>query len=315
MVKSAVDRAQALEDKGDWDKALNAWLKVATEYPEFPVGKTHIETMLEPLRKRPNPLSPAEFREMRTSITEAAQLDVLAAMMLLADNTRESEPEAAFHWYSKAADRKHAPAMTQIGLMYSNTTLPGTPDLAKAVEFLTAAADLGDAPAKAALGDCYLKGKGVPKDEKRGLDLYREAAADGDMRAMNRLGDVLHTIGAEAVKNNQSGETYFAEAFQVFTTASKRGNLDALGNLAVLHLNGEGVPAPDHKKAATLFEQGAKGENPFCMWGLARCYEHGIGVSKNLLTARLWYKKAAEAGDRRAAEWCKQSGVLFTPKN
>lgn len=315
MVKSAVDHAQELEDKGDWDKALNAWLKLAKEYPEFPVGKTHIETMLEPLRKRPNPLSPSEFREMRAEITEAAQLNVLAAMMLLADNIREAEPEAAFNWYSMAADRKHAPAMTQIGLMYSNTTLPGTPDLVKAVEFLKAAADLGDAPAKAALGDCYLKGKGVPKDEKRGLEMYREAASGGDLRAMNRLGDVLRTIGAEAVKNGQSGETYFAEAFQVFTTASSRGNFDALGNLAVLYLNGEGVPEPDPKKAAALFDQGAKGDNPFCMWGLARCYENGIGVPKNLLTAQRWYKKAAEAGDRRAVEWCKKSGVTFTPRN
>lgn len=315
LVKSAVDRAQALEDKGEWDKALTAWLTVAKDYPEFPVGKTHIETMLEPLRKRPNPLSPAEFRVMREEITEAAQLNILAAMMLLADNIRDQEPDAAFKWYSMAAEKKHAPAMTQIGLMYSNVTFQGTPDLAKAVEFLNTAAELGDTPAKAALGDCYMKGKGVEKDEKHGLALYREAASEGDVRAMNRLGDILHTMGSEAVARNQSGEAQFSEAFQLFTKASERGNLDALGNLAVLYLNGEGVPKPDFPKAASLFEQGTKGENPFCMWGLARCYENGIGVGKNLLTAQRWYKKAAEAGDKRSAEWCKKNGVLFSPKN
>ncbi len=315
MLKAAINKAQEYEDKGDWDQSLNVWLHVAKEYPEFPVGKTHLETLLEPLRKRPNPLSPEEFQKMRPMIAEAAQLNVLAAMMLLADNIREQEPQSAFDWYTSAAGKGYAPAMTQLGLMYSNTTIPGTPDLAKAVEFLTAAAEKGDTAGKAALGDCYILGKGVPaKDEKRGLELYREAAAEGDVRAMNRLGDVLHTLGAEAVKNNQNGQAYFAEAFQHFTKASDLGSLDALGNLGVLYLNGEGVPSPDPKKAATLFEKGARAGNSFCMWLYARCVENGIGVGKNLLQAQGWYRKAAEAGDRRAADWCRKNSVPFTPK-
>jgi len=314
LVKAAIARAQEYEDKGDWDNSLNVWLQVAKDYPEFPVGKTHIETLLEPLRKRPNPLSPDDFRKMRPQIAEAAQLGVLAAMMLLADNIREQEPQAAFDLYTAAVAKDYAPAMTQLGLMYSNTTIPGTPDLAKTVQYLQAAADKGDTAGKAALGDCYILGKGVPaKDEKRGLELYREAAAGGDVRAMNRLGDVLRSMGAEAVRNKQNGDAYFTEALQHFNKAAELGSMDGLGNVAVLYLNGEGV-APDPKKAAGLVETGARGGSSFCMSLYARCLELGVGVDKNLLKAQGWYRKAAEAGDRKAAEWCRKNSVPYTPK-
>jgi TPR repeat protein len=314
LVKAATNKAQEFEDKGDWENSLSAWLHVAKDYPEFAVGRNHLETLLEPLRKRPNPLSPKEFLDMRAMITEAAQYGVLAAMMLLADNVREQEPQQAFEWYTTASSKGYAPAMTQLGLMYSNSTLPGTPDLVKAVQFLQAAADKGDSAGKAALGECYLKGKGVEKDEKRGLELYREAVAAGDVRATNNLGDALNRRGTEAVKNGQSGAADFAEAFELFTKASERGSLEALGNLAVLHLKGQGVPAPDQKKAAKLFEKGARGGNAFCMWGYASCLELGIGLDPNLLQAKSWYRKAAEAGDKKAVEWCRENSVTFTPK-
>jgi len=117
------------------------------------------------------------------------------------------------------------------------------------------------------------------------------------------------------VENNRSGDAHFAEAFQLFTKAAERGNLDALGNLGVLYLNGEGVPAPDDKKAAELFEKGARAGNPFCMRLFARCLEENIGVSRSLLQATNWYRKAAEAGDLGAADWCRKKAVPFTPKS
>ncbi len=313
MAQAAVNKAQEFEDKNDWDQSVKAWLQVAKEYPEFAVGRNHLETLLNKFRERPSPITPQEFREMRTLITEAAQLDVLSAMMLLADNTREQEPTTAFNWYSTAAKKEYAPALTQLGLMFSNSTVPGTPDLAKAVECFNLAAEKGDFAAKAALGDCYLMGKGVLEDKNRALELYREAVAGGDVRAMNRLGDVLHNLGADAVRKNLSGESHFTEAFQLFTKAYDRGSLDALGNLGVLYLNGEGTAA-DPKKAAGLFEKGARSENAFCMWLYARCLENGIGVGKNLIQAQNWYRKSAEAGDRRAADWCRKNSVMFTPK-
>ena len=307
LLKAEVATAESLEEKGDWEKSLAAWLQVARNFPESGVGRNHLETLLDHLRARPSPISTKEFLEMRPLITEAAQVDVLSAMMLLGDNLRESEPTIAFNWYSAATAKGYAPAMTQLGLMLSNGTGTGTPDLIKAVQCFQSAADKGDAAGKAALGECYLSGKGLPaKDERRALELFREAADAGDIRAMNRLGDCYaHGIG---------GKEDFEEAFRLFTKAAERGYLEALGNLGVLYMNGEGVPSPNPKKAAELFEKGGRSGNPFCMWLYARCLENGIGVGKNQLQALSWYRKAAEAGDRRAIEWCRKSAVPFNPK-
>ena len=310
MLQSAVNSAKALEEKGDWDKALSSWLQVAKEYPEFPVGKNHLETLLDHLRDRPSPISPAEFRDMRTMITEAAELDVLSAMMLLADNTRELEPQTAFNWYSAATAKGYAPAMTQLGLMLSNGAGTIVSDFAKAVQCFQAAAEKGDVPAKFLLGECYLFGKGVPaKDETRALELLREAAGAGDVRAMNLLGDSY--VRGIPGKLDSDPE----EAFRLFTRASERGSLEAGGNLGVLYINGTGVPAKDPKKAVSLFEKGAQGGNPFCMFLYAQCLENGLGVGKNMLQAQNWYRKSAEAGNKRAVDWCRKNSVPFTPKN
>ncbi len=306
-LKSEVIAAESLEEKGDWDKSLAAWLQVAKNFPESGVGRNHLETLLDHLRARPSPITAKEFLGMRMLITEAAQLDVLSAMMLLGENLRETEPAAAFNWYSAATAKGYAPAMTQLGLMLSNGSGTGTPDLVRAVQCFQAAADQGDAAGKAALGECYLSGRGVPaKDEMRALELFREASDAGDIRAMNRLGDCYaHGIG---------GREDFAEAFRLFTKAADRGYLEALGNLGVLYINGEGVPAPNPKKGAELFEKGARGGNAFCMRFYAQCLENGIGVGKNQLQATNWYRKAADAGDRRAIDWCRKNIPTFTPK-
>ena len=309
LLQSAVNKAKGLEEKGDWDKALSGWLQVAKEYPEFPVGKNHLETLLDHLRDRPSPISPAEFREMRTMITEAAELDVLSAMMLLADNTRESEPQTAFNWYSAATAKGYAPAMTQLGLMLSNGAGTIASDFAKAVQCFQAAAEKGDVPAKFLLGECYLFGKGVPaKDETRALELLREAAGAGDVRAMNLLGDSY--VRGIPGKLDSDPE----EAFRLFTRASERGSLEALGNVGVLYINGTGVPK-DPRKAVSMFDKGAQGGNPFCMFLYAQCLENGLGVGKNQMQAQNWYRKSAEAGNRRAADWCRKNSITFTPKN
>ena len=100
LKSAAIAKAQEYEDKGDWDNSLNVWLQVAKDYPEFPVGKTHLETFLNHLRDRPSPISFDEFKGMRDQITASAQMGILSAMLLLGDNLRKPEPKAAFQWFS-----------------------------------------------------------------------------------------------------------------------------------------------------------------------------------------------------------------------
>ncbi len=304
-LKTATSQAEALEEKGNWAPSLDAWLKIARDFPEFGVAKNHLETLLNHLRDRPSPISYEEFSAMRTQITEAAQLDILSAMLLLGDNLRTVEQKTAFKWFSAASEKGDATALTMLGFMYSKGGEIGKPDFAKAVECFQAAAEKGDIGGKFALGQCYVDGLGVAKDEKRGADLLKAAADGGDTRAMDILG-TCYTRGTGV-------KTDFAEAFRLFSRASDMGNLKATGNLGVLYMTGRGVPAANPKRAAELFEKGARAGDGSCMFNYAQCLDGGLGTAKNQLQAQAWFRKSAEAGDPRAADWCRQHGIPFSP--
>ena len=305
LLKTRIASAQALEEKGEWAPSVRAWLAVAREFPESGVGKNHLETLLNHLRDRPSPISFAEFTAMRAEIIEAAQIDILSAMLLIGDNLRTTEPETAFKWYTAASEKGDAVAFTQLGFLMETGVGEAKPDFVKAVKYFQTAAEKGEVGGKFALGRCYLTGRGLPaKDEKRGAELAREAAEAGDTRAMNLLGD-CYTHGNGVNKD-------FAEAFRLFTRASERGNLKAFGNLGVLYMTGRGVPATNPKKAAELFEKGARAGDSACMFNFAQCLDEGIGTARNSLQAQAWYRKAAEAGDDRAADWCRKHNLPFT---
>ncbi len=305
LLKTRIASAQALEEKGEWAPSVRAWLAVTRDFPESGVGKNHLETLLNHLRDRPSPISFEEFTAMREPIAEAAQIDILSAMLLIGDNLRKTEPETALKWYTAASEKGDAVAFTQLGFMMETGVGDAKPDFVKAAQYFQTAADKGEVGGKFALGRCYLTGRGLPaKDEKRGAELAREAAEAGDTRAMNLLGDCYtHGTGVK---------TDFAEAFRLFTRAADRGNLKALGNLGVLYMTGRGVAAANPKKAAELFEKGARAGDSSCMYNFAQCLEEGIGTGRNSLQAQAWHRKAAEAGDDRAADWCRKHSIPFT---
>ena len=294
MLTAGLADGEQLEAAERWPEALDTYLRLAKEYPESDTGRVHLEMMLGRITKLPKGLPPEAYAAMKDELAEAAQLDVVAAMMLIAETVREREPVTAFNWMSAAAAKGNIDALTQLGLMLSNGA-GCEKDLSKAVACFQEAAEKGDPAAKAALGECYLNGKGIAKDEKRAIELLREASDAGDVRAMNRLGDCNHK-GIGVPKN-------FDEAFRLFEAASKRGFPEAMGNLGVLYINGEGVSASE-TKAVELFQKAARAGHPHSMYLLAQCLDSGTGTGANKLQASGWYKKAADAGHKRAAEWC-----------
>ena len=290
--------------KGELEALLAASLKDAREHPDAPEKKLHLQTLLAGAPR----LEHAEFVKLRPLLTEAAEFGVPAAMMLLVEHLTSVEPVTAFNWCSVAAHEGYVPGVARLGVMLCGRTVPGTPDYEKAVQCFQYAVERGDAVAKAGLAECYLRATGVPRDLDRAIDLFRQACATGDTRAMNRLGDLLHTMGMNARKKGEPSAAFLAEAIQLFTKASGLGNYDALGNLGVITLNGEGVPV-DYKLAVTYFQEGARAGNPFCMFLYGRCLENGIGIPKDLIDGKFWYRKSAQAGNRQAEQWCQRNGV------
>ncbi len=47
------------------------------------------------------------------------------------------------------------------------------------------------------------------------------------------------------------------------------------------------------------------------MYLYARCFELGTGLEASPSEAAEWYRRAAEAGNRPAQEWCRQHQVKY----
>ena len=350
LANKALRNAEALEARQSTREALIAWLALARDYPEFGTGSNGLVQYIGLLRRRG--LQRAEFDDLRDEITQAAQLDVLAAMMLLGEQLRRSEPATAFAWYCAAAEKDDPVAMTEAGLM--SLEADGTPrDDGAAIYYLSRAADRDQPKAMSALGEYHLS-RGTEADAKRGAQYLKQASDKGDLVAMTTLGDCYHK-GTGVEKDDK-------EAFRLFSEAAKRGNAAAMRNLGVLYkMNAAPKGAGNSEKLAVeQFKAASEKGDALAMFFYALCLkEAGPGVKPNLTEAKmwfqkaaeplkemalrgklesmfyypaslgeideingakehleeakLWYRKAAEAGSSMAAEWCKLNRLPFTP--
>ncbi len=306
LLKASMVKADALEQKEAWPACLGAWLKIASDFPESDTAKVHLNAIIETLRTRPDDVNAREFSTLREPVTEAAKLDILAAMTFLGDMLLKAEPQTAFDWYSAASARGQVSATRQLGLLLSNGVGGGSDDLKKAFLCFQAASEKGDVVAKYLLGECYLRGKGVGRDETRAVEYLREAADAGNLYAMDLLGTCYHQgLGVEQD---------FKKALELLTRASERGYAVASGDLGVLYMKGDGLPKADPQQAVKLFLKGVAAGDGNCMYYYALCFESGMGVRANQLQAKKWYINAAQAGNRPAAEWCRKNGVDIPPK-
>jgi TPR repeat protein len=219
-------------------------------------------------------------------------------------------PEDRFQPSQNAANSEDPKALYELGIKYA-VGIPGavTRDMNKAVEYFRMAADKDYAPAKRELGECYLNGKGVPKDEAKGLKMLRGAAAAKDPGAMSRLGAYL--ARADSARPNSARKEDYQEAFALLSESRAMGDLDSLASLGAMYMNGyvPGLHDPDFKKGVALFAEGAHQGNMHCMYSYGLCLESGIGIKQNQLEAANWMRKAAGLGSKPAAAWCRAHSI------
>ena len=305
LATNARHNAELLEARQASREALSAWLRMAREFPEFDTGRVGVELLLSRLRSRPGGLTTKEFAAMRADVTEAARLGMNAAMMILGEELRATDPAQSFAWFCTAAQGGDPLAMTQAGLMLASGS--GTPmDSRKAVGYFAAAAEKNEPNGLTALADCYLNGDGVAKDEKRAVTLLQQAAEKGNARAKNLLGRCYHK-GLGTARDPR-------QAFRLFSEAAERGHPEALTNLGVLYITGEGTEKNEAKAFEKFRDASGKGDVN-AMYYLAGCYDGGLGTKPSTTAAKTWFQKAAEGGHAGAIEWCQANNVpLKSPR-
>ncbi len=145
-------------------------------------------------------------------------------------------------------------------------------------------------------------GEGVYKNSDRAVELWREAASQGDSESQYRLWHkeaelrnikVQYRLGSayyEGWGNNKHDET---KAIKWWQKAAKQGHITAQYNLGIIYSK-----AKDHKNALQCFNTVAKHTDKgnalviYAQYLLGIMYKNGEGCSQNYQKSRKWLKKA-----------------------
>ncbi|GEM_PF-95228 len=123
--------------------------------------------------------------------------------------------EAAFHWYTKAAEKGHAEAENNLGIYFLTGNSFVKRDEALAFKWFESSARHGFALAQCSLGDMFMQGSGCQKDQSKANDWYKLAANQGDGVASFKLG-MNRALGLGSKESELA-------AFMLFIEAKKKG--------------------------------------------------------------------------------------------
>jgi len=120
-----------------------------------------------------------------------------------------------------------------------------------------------------------------------GFSLYKQAAEEGNAKAMNALG-ILYSEGIGTGANQ-------TESYSWFKKATEAGYSRAWYNLALMQKNGKGTPQ-DYKKAYESYSKGAEINAYGCIYGKGVMHYKGLGCEQNYDKAFALFKTAVTQG-------------------
>jgi TPR repeat protein/tRNA A-37 threonylcarbamoyl transferase component Bud32 len=280
---------------GDWSTGIERYISLSSEYPESSVPRDKLENLISAIRSSKK-ITSSNFSEYQPDLEQAATLGSVQAMLLLGENTRQTDVNYALRWFEAAAAKGNNHGRVQAGLVLSNRKEEG--DAARAFEYFKAAADDGDSEGKFTTGESLYLGKGTTVDVPKALTLLQESAAMNEPRAMDMLGGHYRRA-----KDYQKARSYFEEAAQL-------GYIRSIVNLGVLYWQGEGV-AQNYQTAVSLFKKGAEHGDSYGMFFYSQCLADGKGVQKDFAGATEWAKKSAQSGNPLAIQWLQQKKISY----
>ncbi|HEX4534677.1 MAG TPA: tetratricopeptide repeat protein [Rhizomicrobium sp.] len=132
------------------------------------------------------------------------------------------------------------------------------------------------------------------------FDAGRYADAYNIFTSLSERGDIAATRNVALMLRKGLGvEKDPLKAMEVYERAADAGLSTAQADLGEMYLNGEGG-APDVRAAAHYLGLAAAAGHPIAQFHMGWLYENGTGVPKNMELATKLYQASAEAGDKDA---------------
>jgi TPR repeat protein len=174
-------------------------------------------------------------------------------------------------------------------------------DPAKSIELMRAAAEQGHADAIGGVGFFYINGITVEKNEKEAALWFRRGAEKGSAKSQFNLAKILleegKSTGEESAKKHNE---VISESLHWLKKSADQGFPDAALVYGSIFYFGEHGVDKDYEKAANYIKIAAEygiseAQNTF---GLMN--QLGLGMKKDIITAEMWFRKAALQGHLKA---------------
>jgi TPR repeat protein len=210
------------------------------------------------------------------------------------EETNAITPTDAFNALQKDAEAGIASAQRELGELY----LQGKDvqrDEVKAVEWLEKAATQSDAKAQFKLSLIYDMGEpGVPIDNVKAVDWLQKSAIQGNIDAQTVLGSMYGGIGMITI----NGPKDPAKAVEWLQKAANQGDSYAQELLGGMYFQGKGI-TKDIIKAAEWFEKSALQGDVIAQTMLGFIFIMNDGMPKDFIKAAKWFQKSADQGDEQ----------------
>ncbi len=178
----------------------------------------------------------------------------------------------------------------RLGRMYRDGTTVEK-DTKKAVKWFTAASDSGHVRAMYELA-ILLESEDVKKNRNKILKLLQESARCMEPEAMLKL--------ARVYRDGTLGKANYDESVKMYKKCIDNGSSRAKLELAELLYKSEEYV--DHLQCIKFCYELAEEGDRDAMFRLYLCYRYAIGGKKNMVLAKKWAQKAADAGHKTAAK-------------
>lgn len=205
----------------------------------------------------------------------------------------------ALRYYQMAAEENFPDALERLAEAYLGDNLGLEKDEKVALSLFKKAAKLGNADAQYNLGMAYACGYyGLMADREKAIFWLKKSAKGENPMACLQLGlYYFYTIKTEKA---------YKKAFELFTNAFHLGEKEAIINIGMCYLQGNGTKE-NKKEAVKCFKVAAnKFKSSLGYYNLGICYENGFGVTQDYKKAIEMYGKSVELGEKTGLEAIKR---------
>lgn len=213
------------------------------------------------------------------------------AMLYEQGNCVPKRVDEAFKYYKMAADQGHIHALLQVGFLYEYG--PGVDkDIKQAFKYYKLAAKKGEINGQRNVGLCYEEGAGVARNLKKAAEWYQQAANNGLIGGKWQLGSCYeHGKGVDQDINKA------IKLYEEVATTKNDFTQKAQYALALCYEKGKVSEVANQLQLAFHWlKKAADTGHTEAQFKVAKCYENGKGVDKNLNESFKYNKILADQG-------------------